>query len=122
MNKWQNPEMLDQALEWVKFNTSHVVICTDLPKTYKDAMKFKLGSAPHKINNLPEDYDVGRQIIVPKRDDILISVKGEGFYYALVNMDSETLLFVTELDPPKKVDVKDKSNIAEFRIRLKNVE
>jgi len=122
MAKWQNDDMPDAALNWLKTNMDQVCICSSQPTTYAEATStYNLGSASHSITGSPEDYAGGRQIAIPAKNDITITSAGDAQHYALVDTVGNELLYVTTFSAQKTVAVDDKANIAAFNARLADV-
>ncbi len=100
MAKWQNDNMLDAALNYIKTNADEMILCSAQPTTYVEA------TATYDIADVaiasgdftgPVDGDIsGRKITVNTQVAINVDTIGDGNHIALVGtIDAvDTLLYV----------------------------
>jgi len=99
MAKLVNDTVLDQALNYIKNNSTRVCVCASQPTTYSQAItSYKL--ADKSINSThfgsPANGDAsGRKIAVNAQSSVSIDSTGSAAHVALVKVASTALLYVT---------------------------
>jgi hypothetical protein len=100
MAKWQNDEMLDAALNYIKNNAGTLTVCNAQPTTNDEAITtFKLADIPVDAS----DFTVGngdtngRKVAVAAQSGVTIDTSGTANHIALAG--AGTLLYVTTCTP-----------------------
>ena len=101
MAKWQNDNILDAALNYIKDNTISVVLCNAQPATYAEAST-TIGNGGHAMatasvaanDMLIDDGSFsGRKITIPQCTDVTVDETDSATHVALIS-DTE-LIYVT---------------------------
>lgn len=105
MSKWQNDDILDEALNYIVNNANKMTVCSAQPTTYGEAVN-EAASSGYMLADVvissadftgPANGDTsGRKITVNQQSSILIDDTGSATHVALVDTGSSgTLLYVT---------------------------
>jgi len=105
MGKYQNDDMLDAALDYIKNNATKLTVCSSQPTNYNEAVNAPASSGYALADVVVDSTDFthaagdtsGRKTTVAQQSDILIDVTGTAQHIALVGTIASvnTLLYVT---------------------------
>lgn len=126
MAKSVHNDVLDAALNHVKNNATRLVICSDHPTTFTEAMTtYNLATKTISSSDFgnPADNDGGgggRMLQVNAANSLTVDADGSGTYFALVDFDDEKVLYVTEADSPQNLYDGNTANVAAWNIRIQD--
>jgi hypothetical protein len=98
MAKWQLDLILDQALNYIKNNTTQIVVCKAQPADYTGAtvthkLALKSGLTSSDFTGPSDGVVSGRKLIVNQQASIPITASNDGTHIALCS--GSVLLYVT---------------------------
>jgi len=100
MAKWQNDDMLDAALNYVKTNCDEMILCSAQPTTYAEAtVTYDIADVAMTSGDFTGPIhgdDSGRKITVNTQVAVNVDTTGDGNHIALVGtIDAvNTLIYV----------------------------
>ena len=99
MGKWQNDDMLDAALSYIKTNCAEITLCNGQPSNYSDATTYGSGgmmlvtTALASTDVVLGDATSGRKAVVAQKSDITVSNTDDATHVAICS--ATELLYVT---------------------------
>jgi hypothetical protein len=98
MAKWQNDEMLDAALDYLKNAADKLILCSAQPTTYAEATStYALADVAIDSTDFTHaNGDTsGRKTTIAAQNGVLIDTSGTSTHVAIVDDTSSKLLYVT---------------------------
>lgn len=129
MAKWNNDNVLDKGLEWIRDNVDRMILCSAQPATYAEAnatydlADVALTSGSGGDMTIDDGDVTGRKITIAAKNNVDIDHAGDGSHVALVDdAAGGTLVYVTTLNTTKTgLQIGDKVNFPAWDIEIRDV-